>query len=280
MNTITQISFLRLFLGSFLTIIAVFSVCHADGECCTPALQENCCKDYRLGHRFLLGPEAVHIDRRREGGTKQDGWLPGVRFIYEHRRRYCLYCGVEASYARGTLRGHTGKNDRLKSRVTDATVEGRLGYAFQCKKWGKPEFTPFVGGGYIWEQNNLKDPSPLLLHTKINYGFAAVGFLSSISPNECLTIGLNAKIRYIFNPKCRITHDPMDGKGSTLKIGDDQLQYRIEVPITFKRNQAWGITAIPFYEQRFYGGKRDFPHDFVETRYYNYGATLALAYYY
>ncbi len=107
------------------------------------------------------------------------------------------------------------------------------------------------------------------------------GFLSSISPTDYLTLGLNVKVRYIIDPKCRVTHDPRQPDGVKFTMGDENVQYRIELPLSYITCcSQWGITAIPFFEHRYYGGKKFHPNDIPKICYYNYGATLALAYYY
>lgn len=252
--------------------------------------QVDCCESYSHGHRFLLGPEAVHVNRFRSKSASQEGWLGGVRFIYEHRRRYCFYWGLEAAYAWGTYTGLSSNRrengapldqKKLKAKENDGIIEGRLGYTFQCKNWWRPEFTPFVGGGYVREINKLIDPSPAHFRTKVTYGFVTAGFLSSISPTDYLTIGFNAKARYIIDPELRITNDPREPKGVKFLMGDDELQYRLELPISYLTCcKQWGVTAIPFFEHRYYGGKKFDPNDLPKISYYTYGATLALAYYY
>lgn len=267
--------------GSFLFFSTLSLDCASQEIYLDTAPPQNCLKINFHGHRFLLGPEIAHMRRKNENGTIQNGWLTGARFIYEHRRRYCFYWGVEGSCVRGTMRGHTSKKISLKSRMTDSSIEGRFGYTFKCKSCLKAEFTPFFGAGGLWEYNYFMKPRQLPIHNKIRYSYATVGFLSSISPCEGAAIGLNAKVRYMHNPKCTVSNDPHYPHSSqTLIIGDDHLQYRIELPFSYYSLNCWGVTAIPFYEQRFYGRKAIYPHNFLETRLFDTGLTLGLTYYY
>lgn len=228
----------------------------------------------RSAHRVRGGPEMYQVIRTREGGTRQHGMLYGGRFIYDHYKRYRFYWAAEAAYALGTLRGYTGNGGTLKSRMTDASVEARFGYTFQCKSCWQLALTPFAGIGYLWECNNFTHPSLLSLHFKTQYRYATVGFLLAISPTEQFTAGLNVKGRYLLNPKCRISNDP-EFKAIRLGINNDQLQYRIELPLTYLgKDSYWSVQAVPFYERRFYGRYADHPFDFLETQLINYGVTL------
>lgn len=253
----------------FLFFLFTFS-----GFCAGTANEFRHCKSPFKGHRLLIGPEAYYVYRHREGGTKQRGWLGGGRFIYEHLRRYTFYWGIEGAIARGELRGSSGVGSKLKSSMRDRSIEARLGYTFQFKKGHRFALTPFIGSGYLIEENNFMHPTRLHLHFKIAYRFLTAGFLSSFYPCKQWKIGLNLKVRHLLDPECTITHDP-EFESAQLKIGNDNLQYRVELPITYLYGK-YSFVATPFYENRTYGGWMSFPFDFMKTRLYNYGATLQL----
>jgi hypothetical protein len=234
-------------------------------------------------HRVLAGPEFYNVHRTREGGTKQNGTLIGAKLLYDHVKRYKFYWAAEALYAVGPLSGHTGQNKKIKSCLNESYVEGRFGYTFQYKCGWKPAFTPFAGAGYFWEINKFDKRSPLPIHTKTTYRYITGGFLASVNWNADWQIGLTLKVRYMIDPRCTITHDPEFNK-VFLKIGnDDQLQYRIELPINYAAKYAIAHTCvdfsfIPFCEKFCYQRQAAYPFDYLKTRFFNYGATLAASY--
>jgi len=242
----------------------------------------------RKGHRFFLGPEFYHVHRVRQGGTKQNGTLIGGKLIYDHVKRYKFYWAAEGLFAVGPLMGHTGDGKKIKSCLSENYVEGRLGYTFQSKCWLKPSFTPFGGYGYFWEINKFDKNAPLPIRTQTTYRYAAAGFLTSINLSEHLQIGVNLKLKYMLEPRCTITKDPEFDKIS-LKIGNEKLQYRIELPVNYySREQhgccdgfkdgSYGVAFTPFFERQHYEGQAAYPFDYMRTLFFNYGATLAAFY--
>lgn len=240
------------------------------------------CK-YLKGHHFFIGPEFYSVDRHRAGGTKQHGLLYGGRILYDHLHRYSFYWAVEGAMARGDLTGKSSGKAKLKSTMRDRSIEGRLGYTFEWKRFHRVSLTPFIGIGSLEENNDYKSPSPLHLHFRIAYNYATAGVVSSFYPTECLKIGLNVKVRYLIDPKCKISNDP-EFCSSSLKIGNDDLQYRIELPVTYDYGMynfrciasKISFVATPFYETRIYGGWMGYPFDFMKTRLNNYGMTLQI----
>lgn len=225
----------------------------------------------------MIGPEAYSVDRHREGGTKQHGWLYGGRLLCDHLRRYTFYWAIEGAIASGELSGKSSTKTKLKSNMRDRSIEARFGYTFQYKYGCKYSFTPFIGVGNLVEENNYKNPTPLHLHFKIAYRYVTGGFVSSFYPFDQFKVGLNVKVRYLLDPECKISHDP-EFNSTTLKIGNDELQYRIEVPLTYDYYTRISFVATPFYESRIYGGWMAFPFDFRKTRLNNYGVTLQIQY--
>jgi hypothetical protein len=234
-------------------------------------------KKCKVKKRILFGPEVYHVNRKREGGTRQSGWLSGGRILIDNRRRYCIYCAFEGAYARGSLHGHTGSDVSIKSHLTNATVEGRLGYTFYIKPAWRTLITPFIGIGYLWEGNNFFKPSDFKLHFLTKYSYFTGGLITSFEPTECLTIGLNIKLRYMWDPRCHISNDP-EFSSTSLRIGNDQLQYRFELPITYDVTDCWSVVAVPFYERRYYGKQADYPFDYMRTIMIDAGTTLMAEY--
>ncbi|MBA3602692.1 MAG: hypothetical protein H0W50_03430 [Parachlamydiaceae bacterium] len=247
------------------TLVFLFPFIHINGsfEFCTLSIK---------GHRLLIGPEVYHVHRNREGGSKQNGWLGGGRFTYDHYRRHSFYWALEGAIARGKLHGKS-KLSKQESHMRDRSIEGRLGYTFRIKRICKLMLTPFIGGGYMIEDNDFRHPSPLHLHFKTAYSYASAGLLSSISLGCQWKLGLTVKLRYLFDPTCKITHDP-DFRSTSLKIANDNLQYRLELPVTYNYCHGFSLVATPFYESRIYGRQIGFPFDYLQTRIYDYGVIL------
>lgn len=263
------------------TALFIFMLLSLFGSCSAETLFES------SANRLLIGPEAYHVYRTRDGGNHQKGWLFGVRGIYDHIQRCGVYWAVEGSYAGGLLYGSTKprsckkgapKNKHtLQSTFNEASGEGRIGFTFQATTGLRPSFTPFIGYGYFWENNKFGGCSPLHLRFKTDYQYPTAGFLSSITLCGNWNLGLTLKVRYMIDPKCSVSNDP-DYKTARLKIGNDRLQYRVELPLNYLASCYCGFSFIPFYEERYYGGQNGCPFDFIRTRYFNYGATTALFY--
>lgn len=242
---------------------------------------EYCMEDEPMFHGNVLaiGPEWYWVNRTKKGGTKQNGSCLGVRANYDYIKRYNIYVGAQAFYGSGVLHGHTGSDLKLHSRLTLGQVEGSLGYTFQTKCWRKPWITPIVGYGYFWEKNSFSAPSPLEVKYTTNYAYVPFGFLSGIMLTPCLSIGLNVRARYPIDLKCRISDDP-DYEDIT-QIIEDKCGYRIELPFVYKtvffcRSLLVGL--LPFYDLRHYGGRENYPFDFIETKLKSYGANVQVMY--
>jgi hypothetical protein len=238
----------------------------------------DCCEE-PFRHQPFIGPEIYYVKRVREGGTHQDGYMFGVRLGYDYIRRYAFYFGADALYAQGTLKGETGEGLDLKSQLTDANVEGRIGYTFQTKGCYHASLTPFVGAGYFWEINKFKDPSPNHFHFYNRIFYVPIGFLSSIFVLPELSIGVNFKARIPIEGKIKVENDE-ETESDTLRY-EEKWQYRVDVPITYyfcwsESNLA--ISLVPFYEYRHYGYKANFPYDFLDTKFNIYGGTLKFLY--
>lgn len=234
-------------------------------------------KTYSLA--AFIGPEIYHMQRTKEGGSKQTGTLYGVRLGYDHVCRYKWYWGIDGLWARGTLTGRDGRKDRIKSEFTDSNVEARLGYTFQFKYWRCASFTPYFGGGYFWEENCYEKPSPLRVHFINRFSYIPFGFLSQIFITPSFSCGLNLKVRYIIDGEQKATHDSKNG--NSIQHYDEKLQYRVEVPLSYffcYRSYSLGISLVPFYEYRSYGHRANYPFNFLETNLRLYGATMKLFY--
>ncbi len=229
--------------------------------------------------QIYVGPEIYHVHRKREGGAKQDGVVYGIKGGYERIKRYKIYFGFDALYSKGVLHGKGGAGNHLKSNFGDTYVEGRLGYTFQSKCRFKPLFTPFAGVGYFIEKNNFTHPKSTPIHFKTTYVYATAGFLSRVSLTEKFDLGLNFKIKYPYEAKCRVSNDPR--QIDSTQVINEKIQYRVELPLTYNNVRdisCLSISFVPFYELRQYGYHPNYPSDFLETRLDIYGGLIKLIY--
>jgi len=269
------LSFLPLLLLPFLPIVAEEPSCSDECEDCVTNRSWHFCK----GNIVTIAPELYHVDRKREGGTRQKGEALGVRLSYDRIKRYKFYVGAQLFYGSGILRGHSGNDSRIRSRLIDKQIEGNLGYTFQSKCFPHVAFTPFAGYGYFRESNKFSPPSPLSLTFTTQFRYVSFGFLSSVYVLPCLTVGVNARFRWPWEARCKVSNDP---EFNTIhQIVGDKLHYRIELPITYFGAFLYNgleLGIMPFYEQRLYGARENFPFDFFKTRYTIYGVDLQLIY--
>lgn len=242
-----------------------------------------CCDDgsyylpNKYPHKMYVGPEIYHVHRTREGGSKQKGWIYGVKAGYDHIKRYKFYWGGDLLWGQGPLHGKSVLT-KLKSTFTDAAAEGRLGYTFQNKCFRHISFTPFVGYGYFQETNRFHRNAPLNIKFKNRFQYVAAGFFSSVELNPNMSVGLNFKAKFPYETKCSVS-DPEFGS-TTLSV-KDKTHYRIELPIAYwlcKCNHVFEFDLIPFFEYRQYGRRENFPFDFLDTKLRIYGVSFQIAY--
>lgn len=247
-----------------------------------PANCNSACVNPLPQHQFYIAPTFYYNDRIRkaknDSPSKQHGWIYGVRIGYDRIKRCRLYWGFEALYATGIPRGH--KDDiKNKSRFIDQNVELRLGYTFQRKSGWLPTFIPYIGYGYLRESNKFKRPTPVIYKLRMSFDYIALGFLSQVYPSPAWVLGVNFKARILLNNKARISEDPY-GDDAKLHF-EDKVQYRVELPITYRITpycDKFAIAFVPYYEYRHYGYQADFPYDFLDTKQNFYGCDLRLMY--
>lgn len=229
--------------------------------------------------KLYVGPEFYHVHRKREGGAKQDGLIYGIRAGYDRIKPSSLYLGFDVLYGKGTLDGHNAAGHCLKSKFSDISVEGRLGYTLTMKCRLQPSFSPYAGIGYFVEKNNFSKPRPTPIHFKNSYLYAAIGFLSQISITDRFDLGFNFKAKFPYEARCRVSNDPREDD-SKQNI-QEKFQYRAELPITYKFAECYDrfcLSVVPFYELRQYGHQPNYPCDFLETRLNIYGIQLKMMY--
>jgi hypothetical protein len=203
----------------------------------------------------------------------------GVRGTYDRVTGWGLYWGANFRYAQGPLKGSSPSTDNLCSTFSDKEAEGRFGYTFQ---WDfiHSLITPFIGVGYFDESNSLEHPCPSRLKFNIRYPYFAFGFLSRVNLFPCLTAGLNFKGWAMYDATCKV-RDP-EGEHCTMCV-TDEINYRIELPVMYQTgllNNQFNVGLVPFYEYRHYGGRANYPFDFLDTRLNIFGVNLQLLYFF
>jgi hypothetical protein len=229
-------------------------------------------------HRLAISPEVYYSHRLREGGTHQDGVLVGGRINYERIKRCGYYWAMEGMYACGRMEGENRDGIKLKSWLTEMEIEGRFGYTFQFKYSPQFAFTPFFGlGGYRLE-NEFEAPSPSIVTFEDSFTFALWGFTTSLKIGDCWRLGVIFKGKMMVEGDEEI-HNHDEGKDYEGKI-DERMQYEFYLPATTRfeyYSRLWELSIVPFYRLRHLGGRENYPYDFFETKYHQYGIRVDFA---
>ncbi len=236
------------------------------------------------GHAFCTlvvtaGPEIYQFVREREGGTRQHGRVDGFRFTLERIKCRGWYGGIDNFYGKGTLNGKTATGRKLKSHLKDHMLEARAGFTFQQPNIStKPYFTLFGGFGRFKETNDFSKPSPIPCKFTDTFNYFAAGFLSGVNFTPLLSMGINFKLRFMQDAQSKVTNDP-SFKDATLKI-KEEIHVRVDFPLNYLFCSCRGLGALfsPFFEYRHFGGREGYPFNFRDTKFYLYGARLALTY--
>lgn len=253
-----------------LTILVFFILFTAAAECLN-------LETIKRQHRLFIGPEVYYSKRTKEGGAHQDGWLYGGHGTFERRKHGGLYYAIDGYYATGDMKGKTAAGKTLKSEITDREIEGRLGYSLCIKSWKKLNIIPYGTYGDFYCTNDFKKPSPLPCTYHEHYQYAGGGLDVSFFPAPCLECGVNAAAKYMLNGKCKIKDDP-DYDDLNLII-ESKLQYEIDLNFryfTVWKNKPINALFTPFYRYRHFGGRMNWPFDYIDTKFKNYGARILL----
>ncbi|MBJ7449739.1 MAG: hypothetical protein JHC93_05210 [Parachlamydiales bacterium] len=229
-----------------------------------------------------LGAVGYNLTRTKTGGTKQKGLLTGLIVNYDRIKRNSFYLGADAYWAKGDMHGHSGSGRILKSIITDIEAEGRVGFTIRSKGEKKPFFTPFVGYGYFRETNQFKAPYPMTITYNDSFDYYAVGFVSGINVCKDFSVGINVKWKWMNEGTCKISNEPIDdytdpSTANPELIIESQWQYTIEMPLDFhpkKWSKRCWLNLVPFYEYRHFGGRENFPSDYIDTQERILGARL------
>ena len=182
-------------------------------------------------------------------------------------------------WASGKLNGETSFSDPLKSELTDQIFELRFGFTLTQNTCSSSFFIPFGGWGSFREINDFAPPSPLQCRFTDTFNYVVVGFLSGVNFRALISMGINFKVKFMLDGRSKVSHDPIYDD-VTLLMGNETL-YRLDLPITYKPCKSlfgMDFQLAPFFEFRHFGGREDFPFNFRDTKFYLYGARLALIY--
>lgn len=227
---------------------------------------------------FTLGPKIYHVKRFKKG-SQQKGALYGLTASYERIKGFSFYWGLEASYATGQIRGTSSRGNPLASNLTDVEFEGRLGYTFQLETRRVFIFIPLVGLGHFHQTNKFKLPSPLTIHSHDSFNYGMVGFFFDALITPYLHVGTLFKAKFMFEGKSKVSNDPRFPTSTSLIA--ERMQYSIEFPLTYQIwiwEKAFNASFVPFYDYRHFGGRRNYPFDFIDTKFFDIGAKLLCSY--
>lgn len=231
-------------------------------------------------HRVEVGPEWYHLKRTREGGSKQTGDLHGIHATYDRAPSCGIYWGADGYAVTGDLSGKTAKGFKTKSNVKEREIEGRLGYTrhlpYIC--WS-PRFTLFMGGGYYYSSNKFRKPSPMTIKMTEWASYGSAGCFIGVDLSCRLRAEARFTAKFMANGKSDITEDH-DFDDISLDM-DNEVFYNVDIPISYRiceSNERLELRLVPFYRFRHFGGRSNFPFDFVETKFRIYGARVTLAY--
>ena len=230
-------------------------------------------------YSIYVGAESFHFKRIREGGTQQSGVINGTRLGLDRIKPCGWYLGADYLYASGEIKGEARSGIPLKSELTDQIFEARVGFTLQQNVLEKPFITPFVGWGRFREVNDFIPPSPLICKFTDTFNYVVVGFLSGVNITALISMGIHFKVKFMLDGESKVSDDPMY-EDVTL-IMEKETFYRLDIPFSYNPcNAIFGIDMqfVPFYEFRHFGGREGFPFNFKDTKFYLYGARLALLY--
>lgn len=229
-------------------------------------------------YQVYTGPEVYHVTRIRGKGVEQRGLLVGEHSGFEHIVPHTVYLGLDGYYATGTLRGHNSINLDMDSTLREAEVEGRAGFTVHTRYCPFLLLAPYLGYGHFYSKNHILPPYPLPVTLHDDFSYLSAGFKTRIILSQGFTIGIDFKIKVPFQTNSKVTGYP-DQPDTILHMGEEE-QYEAELPIQF--DFCWGgwplgLELVPFYRYRHFGGREDFPFNFVETRFHILGVRATLS---
>lgn len=223
-------------------------------------------------YEVLIGPEVYHLERRVTEGGHQEGLLGGARMRIERIHPRSLYIGLEGWSATGQLRGDDTTYAPMDSWMTDAQVEGRLGYTTYTSYIPSVLFTFFFGYGKFFSCNHFSKDYRLPVTFHNEFEFFSAGLKTRAYIQDGVSIGVDLKLKSMFEGIRRITGDPSQDDVS-IRMGDE-LQYSFDFPLQAAFCvRGWTVLAnvTPFYRLRHYGYQAHPTFDFFDTQFHIFG---------
>lgn len=203
----------------------------------------------------------------KQGTVKQDGWLFGIRGNYDIISINTLYLGAEAGYKAGELKGKTENlnavvvaidplrdvalvENKTKSKYSDLWGEIRVGFTFGGSGLPGGYLSPYFVVGYEKEKDDFVSPSLIELKHTLTYGYLGFGAISNFAVTPFMSVGLNAKFKWMFNAYTKTGGDPyLQDKGISCA---NCFHWSIEVPVTYLLSSNLSFSVAPFYEYKNY----------------------------
>jgi hypothetical protein len=238
----------------------------------TPASSNSDLDSPEFPVRLYLGPDFFYRDYREilPGiGDGETGALFGLQGNVDYVKGNSVYFGVGFRYGAGKTTYNGSDFDTgtipIKTKTDNQffNIEGRLGYTFQA---GQPKhrflISPFVALGYHqWNRDVIGEFNTI---ENYSWGYVGPGFHAEYKVSKKFTIGLNAKLMFMFGGKINV-EDTFRGElveQTGGKLGND-LQYEIELPLTYNlvENSKNGIDLkfTPYYRSQDIGLGQPFP---------------------
>ncbi|MCB1119596.1 MAG: autotransporter outer membrane beta-barrel domain-containing protein [Chlamydiia bacterium] len=215
------------------------------------------------------GPTVYWLKRHRQGGAVQDGVMLGGRLAVERDIANGWFWGLDGAVAYGRLHGETGDDQRLKSRFLETKFEGNFGYAISDLFVSRWRLTPFAGYTYYHNNNRFISPSPLQVRFEDDVHMAHLGLTIDRLCFDPFEFGLRFRFKWMLEGESHVKDDPVHSE-VTLKM-DEKYQFALELPIAIP---ACHLVIVPFYTYRHFGGRENFPFDFLDTKYHSVGAHI------
>lgn len=226
-----------------------------------------------------LGPEVYYLERNKEGGSTQNGVLYGVHGKFERQIPGKFYWAVDGYIARGILHGKNALKNPLKSTLTESEIEGRFGFCFHKKIRWCISFTPYVSYGYFRCKNAFTHPSPIFVTYTDSFDYVGGGFLAKMALTSSFSLGAEFKANYMLEGNSRTRGDP--GAQNAKVVVESKMQYEAAIPLKWSYqidNKCLYTELVPFYRYRHFGGRENFPFNFIDTQYQSWGARWMFGY--
>jgi hypothetical protein len=206
---------------------------------------------------FSMGLTAYYFDYKEDvvlpTKSTESGWLPGLFGSYTYRRNSVFYTKISAQYAAGnltydgsTLSGTPIKYDANPQRFIK--LEWDFGYPWAISP--NLIITPYLGIGFrYWERGKAETASIYTSYREdYSWGYIPAGIRVDYDINNHLRIGVNATVNYMFGGNMKAYLSEVGNYPDMHFTLGDKIGWLAELPITYKFNRKWSLTATPWYE--------------------------------